>query len=90
MKKYKAEFIRKVRDKYTPAVHLFYKYRGQEYMITDEHNGYSESIATKHYIEQKQIDDLMDKKPVKHIHEEDAQIGIDKIFNYFETGAWEE
>ena len=56
----KAEYLGKVRDRNGYAVHLFYKYRGHEYMITDEHNGYSESIREKHKYEQDRIDRIFD------------------------------
>ncbi len=56
----KAKYIGKCRDKNGYAVHLFYEYRGREYMITDEHNGYSETTAEKHRCEQKRIDALLE------------------------------
>lgn len=49
----KATFKFKTRDRNGYAVHLFYEYRGHEYMITDEHNGYSETMAEKHKRAQK-------------------------------------
>lgn len=55
----KAEFIGSVRDKNGYAVHLFYQYRGHEYMITVENNGYSETLREKHEQEQKRIDDAI-------------------------------
>lgn len=71
----KAEYLGKVRDRNGYAVHLLYKYRGHEYMITDEHNGYSESIWAKHKYEQDRIDRIVDM---------DAEIGspfdMDEIF----------
>lgn len=42
-KKYPAEFIGKSYDKNGYAVHLFYRYRGHEYMITDERNGFRDA-----------------------------------------------
>lgn len=44
------------------AVHLFYEYRGHEYMVTDEHNGYSESMREKHRYEQERIDRLIESE----------------------------
>lgn len=81
----KAEYIGKCRDKNGYAVHLFYRYRGVEYMITDEHNGYSETMATKHKNAQDRIDEALDFKSKAT---EDAQIGFDLAMNYFETGEW--
>ena len=59
----KAIYKGKVRDKYGDAVHLFFEYRGHEYMITDEHNGYSEPMHKKHQYEQSRIDALLEEKP---------------------------
>lgn len=81
MSKYTAEFIGKVRDKNGYAVHLFYRYRGKEYMITDEHNGYSETMATKHKNEQDRIDSCLDNPHPTH-STEDAQVGFDKFWSY--------
>ena len=58
----KATYKGKCKDKNGYAVHLFYEYRGYEYMITDEHNGYSESMYTKHKIEQERIDKLISER----------------------------
>ena len=55
----KAKFVGSVRDKNGYAVHLFYKYREHEYMITAENNGYSETLREKHEQEQKRIDDAI-------------------------------
>lgn len=52
----KATYKGKVRDRNGYAVHLFYEYRGHEYIVTDEHNGYSETMAEKHKHEQERID----------------------------------
>jgi type I site-specific restriction endonuclease len=56
----KAYYKGKVRDKYSDAVHLFFEYRGREYMITDEHNGHSEPMHRKHQYEQARIDQLIE------------------------------
>lgn len=52
----KAKYIGKTRDRYTRAVHLVYEYRGREYIVTDEHNGYSGTLAEQHRREQERID----------------------------------
>ena len=57
----KAKYIGKVRDRNGYAVHLFYEYRGHEYMITDEHNGYSQTMAEKHRDEQERIDRIIEE-----------------------------
>ena len=83
----RAKFTGKCRDKNGYAVHLFYEYRGHEYMITDEHNGYSEPIYVKHKNEQSRIDRLIeedakrkDKAPAKY--EETGAYGFDVFWNY--------
>ena len=58
----KAKFIGSVRDKNGYAVHLFYKYREHEYMITAENNGYSETLREKHKQEQRRIDEAIAEK----------------------------
>lgn len=61
-KRPKAIYKGKVHDKYGDAVHLFFEYRGHEYMITDEHNGYSEPMHRKHQYEQNKIDELIESE----------------------------
>ena len=81
----KAKYIGRVRDRNGYAVHLFYEYRGHEYMITDEHNGYSEPMAAKHYYEQQRIDKLIENesKPKKEIRYEDtAEHGFDIFWDF--------
>lgn len=58
----KAIYKGMVRELNGYTVHLFYEYKGHEYMITDEHNGYSETIRTKHEYEQNRIDELLKVK----------------------------
>ena len=77
----KAKYIGKTRDKNNRyAVHLLYEYKGHEYIITDEHNGYSETMKDKHKYEQEKIDALiaskntMKKKPE---YEKTADYGFD-------------
>ena len=54
-----AKYLGKTLDDNGYAVHLFYEYRGHEYMITDEHNGYSETVRSKHLWEQQRIDNMI-------------------------------
>lgn len=90
MSKYKAEYIGKVTDKYPThgghAVNLFYRYRGHEYMVTDMHNGYSETLAEQHKREQKKIDRIIEEQFNPSIHTEPAEIGLNMFFDYVETG----
>lgn len=77
----KAKYIGKYRDKYGYAVHLFYEYRGKEYMITDEHNGYSESLAEQHRKEQTRIDrELNNPVDTEIISTNDAEEGFNIFF----------
>lgn len=83
----RAKYTGKCRDKNGYAVHLFYEYRGHEYMITDEHNGYSEPMWVKHKYEQDRIDRLIEddakrkqEAPVKY--EETCEYGFEVFWNY--------
>lgn len=85
MKTQKAKFIGKVKDKNGYAVHMFYEYRGHEYMITDEHNGYSEPMFVKHKNEQERIDKIIEeeqkpKKPYKY--EDSGEYGFNLFWEY--------
>lgn len=85
----KAEFIGKCRDRFGPAVYLMYRYRGHEYMICDEHNGYSEPMWVKHKNEQDRIDKIIEEesKPKKEFRIEDtAQYGFDLFWEYVNGG----
>lgn len=77
-----AKYLGKTLDDNGYAVHLFYEYRGHEYMITDEHNGYSETIRSKHLCEQKRIDDIIaEEEKRKTLPEENKQgFTLDEIF----------
>ena len=79
----KAKFVGKVRDKNGYAVHLFYTYRGREYMITDEHNGYSQTMAEKHREEQMRIDKEI-KMANNSESREEGHFDLDEIFNLIE------
>lgn len=78
----KAKYIGKCRDKNGYAVHLFYNYRGYEYMITDEHNGYSESLAEKHKYEQNRIDAIIAQKEKQAQNETTEEIDFDKLIEW--------
>lgn len=83
----KAEFIGKVRDRNGYSVHLLYKYRGHEYMITDEHNGYSEPMFVKHRNEQNRIDREIEEEqnPKKEYkYEDSAEYGFNLFWDYVE------
>lgn len=85
MAKYKATFKGKVKDRNGYAVHLFYEYRGHEYMVTDEHNGYSEPMWVKHRNEQERIDREIEEaaKPQKpYRYEDTAEYGFNLFWEY--------
>lgn len=77
-----AKYLGKTLDDNGYAVHLFYEYKGHEYMITDEHNGYSETMRTKHLWEQQRIDDMIaEEEKRKTLSEENKQgFTLDEIF----------
>lgn len=77
-----AKYLGKTLDDNGYAVHLFYEYRGHEYMITDEHSGYSETIRSKHLCEQQRIDDIIaEEEKRKTLPEENKQgFTLDEIF----------
>ena len=81
----KAKYTGKVRDRNGYAVHLFYEYRGHEYMITDEHNGYSQTMAEKHKDAQDRIDKEIEEanKPQQPLKYEDtADYAFDLFMDY--------
>lgn len=77
-----AKYLGKTLDDNGYAVHLFYEYKGHEYMITDEHNGYSETMRAKHLWEQQRIDDMIaEEEKRKTLPEENKQgFTLDEIF----------
>ena len=83
----KAKYIGKVKDKNGYAVHLFYEYKGREYMVTDEHNGYSEPMWVKHKNEQERIDREIKEaqKPKAEIKYEDtSDYAVNELMKFFE------
>lgn len=76
------KYLGKTLDDNGYAVHLFYEYKGHEYIITDEQNGYSETMRTKHLWEQQRIDDMIaEEEKRKTLPEENKQgFTLDEIF----------
>lgn len=87
MKKEKAQFKRKLYDKYSSRVYLFYEYRGYEYIVTDGRNGYSETMAEQHRKEQKEIDERIEekKKPIEP-YDNSTEKALEWFLNYLEEG----
>lgn len=89
MTREKAKFIGASRDrdpreawKHTD---LWYEYRGHEYCVTKDNNGYmGEPLRVQHEREQKRIDDLLDNpEPLKEWkYEGSAQEGFDLFWEY--------
>ena len=83
----KAEYIGRCKDRYSAAVDLVYRYRGHEYVVTDGHNGYSETLAEQHRREQQRIDKLLEEEqrqlpPEPHSSKVDE--AIDMFLRYCE------
>lgn len=81
----KARYIGKSYDRNGYAVHLFYEYRGYEYMVTDERNGYSEPMWVKHKNEQERIDSIIDTQFNPSLATENAEVGFNLFFDYVEN-----
>ena len=83
----KAIFIGKTRDKHNAYLtYLFYVYRGQQYMVVDYENGYSESLSTQHNREQKHIDEMIERKsePIKE-YSNAVEDAINMLYEYWES-----
>lgn len=79
--KFKYKYIDKRTTRGTNPVHLFYEYRGREYMVTDMHNGI-DNLAEQHKTEQNRIDFMLDS--VSSQTGENAEIGLNMFFDYYE------
>ena len=93
----KAKYIGKCYDKYPGyngirAVHLFYEYRGHEYIITDPRNGCMFNAREEHEREQTKIDRIIAKENDGSgwKYEGSAEQALDKIIKYDKTGIWED
>ena len=85
----KAKFKCKIRDKYPTRgvypVHLFYEYRGREYMVTDMHNGI-DNLREQHLFEQRRIDKIISEQTTEVNGTEPAEVGFDMFLEYCESG----
>lgn len=71
---------------------LFYEYRGYKYCVTNHNNGYMDKpLREQHEEEQRRIDKLIEEKnkPIESATNVVLE-AIDKLYNYFETGVWED
>lgn len=72
---------------------LFYEYRGYEYCVTKHNNGYMDkSLREQHEEEQRKIDELIEslEERNKPALSDMTLEAFDKLYNYFETGIWED
>lgn len=72
---------------------LFYEYRGYKYCVTKHNNGYMDkSLREQHEEEQRKIDELIEEKnkPIESSANNIAWEAFDKLYDYFETGIWED
>lgn len=83
----KAKYINKIHDRNGYAVHMFYEYRGHEYMVTDEHNGYSEPMSEKHRHEQERIDKLIEREAeMTGEYRNEAEEALNELMMFWEEG----
>lgn len=71
-------------------VELEYEYRGKRYTVYENRNKGNIPLSWQHKNEQGRIDTLIEMENNPCVHTESAQVGLDKLFNYFETGEWED
>lgn len=65
MTRHKAQYVGKVYDKNGYDVHLFYRYRGYEYLITKYGCETNETLRAQHKNEQERIDKIIEEKKTK-------------------------
>lgn len=66
MTRHKAQYVGKAYDKNGYDVHLFYQYRGYEYLITKYGCETNETLRQQHQSEQERIDKIIkEEKKVK-------------------------
>ena len=87
----RARYIGKAYAKYPVhgfrAVHLFYEYRGHEYMITDPRNGCMFNAAQEHRYQQELIDREIaeaETAPAEWQYEGSAQQAFDEFYEWME------
>lgn len=72
---------------------MFYEYRGYKYCATKHNNGYMDkSLREQHEEEQRRIDYLIEllEERNKPAASDMALEAFNMLYNYFETGVWEE
>ena len=85
MKEQKGKYIGCVHDGWEHTV-LFYEYRGHEYQIIKDNNGYmGEPLFRQHQNEQRRIDEMIEHEndPIPAWkYEGSAEEGFDSFWNY--------
>lgn len=79
MTRHKAQYVGKAYDKNGYDVHLFYRYRGYEYLITKYGCETNETLRVQHQSEQERIDKIIEeemkaKKPYRYENTADYAI----------------
>ena len=72
---------------------LFYEYRCYEYCVTKHNNGYMDkSLREQHEEEQRKIDELIAalEERNKPAASDMTLEAFNMLYNYFETGIWED
>ena len=72
---------------------LFYEYCGYEYCVTKHNNGYMDkSLREQHEEEQRRIDELIEslEERNKPASSDMTLEAFNMLYNYFETGIWED
>ena len=87
MKQHEAQYIGKVYDRNGYDVHLFYRYRGHEYMITKYKCETNETLRVQHQQKQDRIDRIIEEetKPQKpHRYEDTAAYAMEQFMKMVE------
>lgn len=72
---------------------LEYEYRGRKYEVYENRAKGNEPLSWQHSNEQARIDheiELKEKRKESNFVGESVQEGLDKFFEYLETGVWSE
>lgn len=86
--KYEAEYVGMAYDRNGYDLHLFYTYRGHEYVITKYRHETNETLKTQHQREQQRIDKIVDEemKPQKpYKYEDTVDYAMKKFFEMVEN-----
>ena len=88
MKQHKAKYNGMTYDRNGYNMHLFYTYRGHEYMITKYRHETNETLKAQHQWEQHRIDKIVEEemKPQKpYRYEDTVDYAMKKFFEMVEN-----